>query len=147
MEQIGVKSALAATVWVAVLVLLLGAGCASGTKSGGTASHAFPTGTFETKITPADVRRVGGPTWWAHWETLTFSKNGTVRDVWFRPRRADQPTTGGRLVVHGNQVWWGRDKFHWSYYRGLLTLRIVKNVNLDTLGFLIFQTHPWRKIR
>jgi len=115
-----------------------------------TQAPAFPTGRFETKITPADVARVGGPSWWAHWETLTYTKNGTFTDVWFHPRRADQPTTRGRYRIHGNRLYTfghGRtDVFRWSYYRSQLTLKIVNAPDLDPLGHLIVNTHPWRKI-
>jgi C4-dicarboxylate-binding protein DctP len=109
-------------------------------------ASAFPNGTFETRINAADVRGVSGPTWWAHWETLTFRKNGTFTDVWFHPRRPDQPTVNSTYAAHGRLERIGNDTFSWTYYRGSLTLRIVRNVDLDKLGYLIFQTHPWQKI-
>jgi C4-dicarboxylate-binding protein DctP len=111
----------------------------------------FPTGTFETKITPADVQGVGGPTWWAHWETRTF-RNGMVCGVWFHPRRADQPSGCSRYRVSGNTLYTLasngiRDSFRWSYYRGRLTLKPLKAPDLDELGILIFTAHSWRKIK
>src|SRR5438128_12431758 len=54
------------------------------------APSTFPLGTFETIITAHDVARAGFPARNAHYETLTFGRNGTWRDVWFHPRRADQ---------------------------------------------------------
>jgi TRAP-type C4-dicarboxylate transport system substrate-binding protein len=119
-------------------------------KAQGGSGGGFPTGTYETKITPADVARISGPAWWAHWETLTYTKNGTFTDVWFHPRRADQPTTRGRYRIHGDRLYTfghgSTDVFRWSYYRGQLTLKIVNAPDLDQLGHLIVNTHPWRKI-
>jgi hypothetical protein len=66
------------------------------------APSTFPLGTFETIITAQDVARAGLPAKNAHYETLTFRSNGTWRDVWFHPRRADQEPFGGHFTVKGN---------------------------------------------
>ena len=115
-------------------------------------AEAFPTGTFETKITPADVRGVDGLAWWAHWETLTFTKNGTFIDVWFHPRRPDQPTVRGRYFARGDRMYqiYGpgrKDSYRWSYNRGTLIMQPLSHPDLDELGMLIYTAHPWRKIR
>jgi hypothetical protein len=110
-------------------------------------SHAFPTGTFETILTRAQVVKAGFPGDNAHWETLTFRKNGTWLDVWFHPRRADQPPAGGTYTVHGDTLTLtpaGPDVLKWSYFRGQLTFRIV-NVP-DAFGQFTYTAHPWRKI-
>lgn len=105
----------------------------------------FPTGVFETKITPSDLRGTVFPSHNAHWETLTF-ENGTWRDVWFHPRRDDQPPAGGRYVVHGNELTLlpVHDVVRWSYYRGQLTFRIVDVA--DAFGRFTYTVHAWRRV-
>jgi TRAP-type C4-dicarboxylate transport system substrate-binding protein len=112
------------------------------------ASSVFPTGTFETKITVADLRGTGFPANNAHWETLTFRKNGTWRDVWFHPRRPDQPPAGGHYSVQGSVITLtpaNPDVLHWSYDRGQLTFRVVSDP--DRFGRFTYTAHPWRKIK
>lgn len=108
----------------------------------------FPTGTFETQITVADLRGRGFPANNAHWETLTFRKNGTWRDVWFHPRRPDQPPAGGHYSVRGSVITLtpaNPDVLHWSYDRGQLTFRVVSDP--DRFGRFTYTVHPWRKIK
>ena len=124
----------------------LAAGCSTG--SGGDAAAprgAFPQGTFETKITHADLRGTAFPSDNAHWETLSFH-NGTWRDVWFHPRRGDQPPAGGRYAVHGQELTLlpVRDVVRWSYFRGQLRFRIVDVA--DSFGRFTYTVHPWRRI-
>jgi hypothetical protein len=111
-------------------------------------SHPFPTGTFETILTRADVVKAGFPPENAHWETLTFRKNGTWWDVWFHPRRADQPPGGGKYTVRGDTLTLtpaGPDVVKWSYFQGQLTFRIVSVP--DAFAQFTYTAHPWRKIR
>jgi TRAP-type C4-dicarboxylate transport system substrate-binding protein len=111
------------------------------------APHPFPTGTFETILTRAQVTKAGFPADNAHWETLTFRKDGTWLDVWFNPRRPDQPPAGGKYTVRGDTLTLtpaGPDVLKWSYFRGQLTFRIV-NVP-DAFGQFTYTAHPWRKI-
>lgn len=114
----------------------------------GAAAPEFPTGTFETQITAADLRGTPFPAEDAHWERLTFRADGTWRDEWFHPRRADQPVGEGRYTVEGNVVTLmpaNPDVLKWSYYRGFLTFRIVSDP--DVFGSFTYTVHPWRKIR
>ena len=108
----------------------------------------FPTGTFETRITRADLRGTGFPLSNAHWEDLTFTSDGRWRDVWFHPRRTDQPPGGGRYTVRGNVVTLtpaNPDVLRWSYYRGLLTFRVISDP--DAFGRFTYTVHAWRRIR
>ena len=108
----------------------------------------FPTGTFETRITRADLRRTGFPLSNAHWEDLTFTNDGRWRDLWFHPRRADQPPASGRYTVRGNVVTLtpaNPDVLRWSYYRGLLTFQVISDP--DAFGSFTYTVHPWRRIR
>jgi TRAP-type C4-dicarboxylate transport system substrate-binding protein len=111
-------------------------------------SHPFPTGTFETVLTRSDVVNAGFPPENAHWETLTFRKNGTWWDVWFHPRRSDQPPGGGKYTVRGDTLTLtpaGPDIVKWSYFRGQLTFRIVSVP--DAFAQFTYTAHPWRKLR
>jgi TRAP-type C4-dicarboxylate transport system substrate-binding protein len=113
------------------------------------APHPFPTGTFETKLTRAQVIKAGFPADNAHWETLTFRNNGTWLDVWFNPRRPDQPPLGGKYTVHGDTLTLnfpntGRDVLKWSYFRGQLTFRVVSVP--DPFAQFTYTAHPWRRI-
>jgi hypothetical protein len=124
----------------------LASGCGSGSSGGAAAPRgAFPEGTFQTKITRADLGGTGFPSDNAHWETLTFH-NGTWRDIWFHPRRADQPPAGGRYVVHGHELTLlpVGDVVRWSYYRDKLTFRIVDVA--DSFARLTYTAHAWRRI-
>jgi dipeptidyl aminopeptidase/acylaminoacyl peptidase len=112
------------------------------------ASRAFPTGTFRTKITTTDLYNAG----WrdsndAHWETLNFRQDGTWRTVWSHPRVPDQPPAAGRYVVHGDTMRFlgTPDTVAWSYANGLLTFRIVHVP--DRLARIGYTAHPWQKIR
>jgi hypothetical protein len=113
------------------------------------APHPFPTGTFETILTRAQVTKAGFPADNAHWETLTFRKDGTWLDVWFNPRRPDQPPLGGKYTVHGDTLTLnfpntGRDVLKWSYFRGQLTFRVVSVP--DPFAQFTYTAHPWRRI-
>jgi TRAP-type C4-dicarboxylate transport system substrate-binding protein len=112
-----------------------------------TVSRAFPTGTFETKLTRAEVVKAGFPPDNAHWETLTFRKDGTWLDTWFHPHRADQNPAGGTYTVHGDTLTLtpaGPDTLKWSYFRGQLTFKVVSVP--DAFGQFTYSAHPWRKI-
>jgi TRAP-type C4-dicarboxylate transport system substrate-binding protein len=107
----------------------------------------FPTGTYETRITVADLRDTGFPPSFAHFERVTFRKDGTWRDVWFHPRLANQPPGGGHYTVHGNVVKLvpaNPDTVRWSYYRGVLTFTII-DVS-DAFARFTYTVHPWRKV-
>ena len=117
-------------------------------RIGGATPPRFPTGTFETKITSADLRGTPFPLENAHWETLTFRKDGTWRDVWLHPRRADQPPGEGHYTVRGDVITLvpaNPDVLRWSYYRGLLTFKVISDP--DAFGSFTYTVHPWRKIR
>jgi hypothetical protein len=132
---------------VLVFAALALAGCGgSASRSMGGESRRLPTGTFETKISRADLERTGFPLMNAHWETLTF-EHGRWRDVWFHPRRADQPSAGGTYVVDGDELTLlpPRDVVRWSYYRGQLTFRIV-DVS-DAFARFVYTVHAWRRVR
>jgi hypothetical protein len=118
----------------------------SGGGSPTTVQGAFPQGTFETRITLSDLRNTGFPSSNAHWETLTF-RNGRWRDVWFHPRRTDQPSAGGRYVNRGGELTLlpVHDVLRWSYYRNQLTFRIVSVP--DGFARFTYTVHPWRRIR
>jgi hypothetical protein len=118
------------------------------TANGASVSAGFPMGTFETKITTTDLFNAG----WrdyndAHWETLTFNKDGTWRDVVFHPRFKDQPPFSGKYVVTGHELrlLGTPDVLHWSYADGKLTLRVVHVP--DRLGRIVYTAHPWTKTR
>lgn len=120
--------------------------CAHGPATQPT-SQRFPTGTFETKLTADDVVKAGFPANKAHWEALTFRKDGTWLDVWFHPRQADNPPGGGRYIVRGDTVKLtpaGPDTVKWSYFRGQLTFQIVSVP--DSFAQFTYTAHPWRKI-
>jgi dipeptidyl aminopeptidase/acylaminoacyl peptidase len=108
---------------------------------------AFPTGTFRTKITAADLVRAGLDPADAHWETVTYRADGTWRDVWSHPTVASQPPETGRYVVHGAalRILGTPDTVRWRYANGALTYAVV-NVP-DRLARLIYTAHPWRRLR
>lgn len=108
----------------------------------------FPVGTFETRITAADLRGTVFPLENAHWERLTFRQDGTWRDVWFHPSRADQAAGEGRYTVRGDVLTLtpaNPDVLRWSYYRGRLTFTVISDP--DAFGSFTYTVHPWRKIR
>jgi hypothetical protein len=107
----------------------------------------FPLGTFETIITAHDVAQAGFPADNAHYETLTFRSNGTWRDVWFHPRRADQEPFGGHYTVIGNvlRLHPTPDTLRWSYSHGLLTLHPLSVP--DAFARFVYAAHPWKKIK
>jgi hypothetical protein len=132
---------------VLVFAALALAGCGgSASRSIAVKSGRFPTGTFETKISGADLERTGFPLRNAHWETLTF-EHGRWRDVWFHPRRSDQPPGEGDYVVHGHELTLlpPRDVVRWSYYRDQLTFRIV-DVS-DAFARFVYTVHAWRRVK
>jgi hypothetical protein len=108
---------------------------------------AFPLGTFETILTRQDVSRGGFPADDAHYETLTFSSNRTWRDLWFHPRRADQPPASGHYTVKGNvlRLLGTPDSVRWSYANHLLSLRPISVP--DAFARFTYAAHPWRKIK
>jgi C4-dicarboxylate-binding protein DctP len=122
--------------------------CPSASTPTSTAESAFPTGTFETVITKADVAKAGFPANDAHTETLTFGKNGTWLDTWLDPRESDQPPAAGRYTVRGDVLTFGPpagpDVVKWSYFRDQLTFKIVSVP--DAFGQFTYTAHPWRKI-
>jgi TRAP-type C4-dicarboxylate transport system substrate-binding protein len=122
--------------------------CPSASTPTSTAESAFPTGTFETVITKADVAKAGFPPNDAHTETLTFGKNGTWLDTWFDPRESDQPPAAGRYTVRGDVLTFGPpagpDVVKWSYFRDQLTFKILSVP--DAFGQFTYTAHPWRKI-
>jgi len=134
---------------LAALACLIGVSSSFAGGAGQTrkSASAFPLGTFETIITRQDVARGGFPADDAHYETLTFSRNGTWRDVWFHPRRADQAPAGGHFAVKGNvlRLLGTPDSVRWSYSLGLLTLRPVSVP--DAFARFTYTVHPWRKIK
>ena len=132
--------------WILALAALA-AGCSGASGDGsGSAHEAFPQGTFVTKITGPDLHDTGFPSGNAHWETLTF-RDGTWRDVWFHPRRADQPPARGRYVINDHELTLlpVRDVVRWSYFRGQLTFRIVEVA--DSFARFTYTVHPWRRIK
>jgi hypothetical protein len=131
---------------LACLLAVPSALAAATTKSRATAP-AFPLGTFETILSAKDVARGGFPANDAHYETLTFRSDGTWRDVWFHPRRADQEPFGGHYSVKGNvlRLLPTPDSVRWSYAGGLLTLHPL-NVP-DAFARFVYATHPWKKIK
>ena len=109
---------------------------------------AFPTGTFLTKLSKQDVVAAGFPASDAHWETLTFRKDGTWTDIWFHPKQANQGPTNARnrYIVTGNKLrlLTTPDTVRWQYANGLMTFTIV-NVP-DKMARLAYIAHPWRKL-
>ncbi|HVH50879.1 MAG TPA: hypothetical protein VM690_01935 [Gaiellaceae bacterium] len=135
-------------------VLAFAAACLVASVLGGVSRAApagsftsFPTGTFLTKITPADVSAKGLPAKDAHWETLTFRSNGTFRDVWFHPTRPDQEPLEGHYVVKGEtlRLLPTPDVLRWRYASGRLSLSIIHVP--DPLARLVYTAHPWQKIK
>jgi hypothetical protein len=114
---------------------------------GAPASSGPPPGTYVTKITAADLVRVGLSREDAHWETLTLRVDGTWRDVWFHPRAADQPPAHSRYVVEGDRIrlLGTPDTLRWKYARGRLTFTVVHVP--DRLARLVYTAHAWTKIR
>jgi hypothetical protein len=124
------------------------AAVAFGTTSGATASaDRFPTGTFLTKITPADLYRAGLDLNDAHWDKLTFRADGTWVDIWFHPRVPDQPPARGHYVVRGDtlRLLGTPDTVRWHYDGQALTFKVVHVP--DRLARLGYVAHPWRRIR
>jgi hypothetical protein len=107
----------------------------------------FPTGTFLTKLSKQDVVAAGLPASDAHWETLTFRKDGTWTDIWFHPKQANQPPTNARnhYVVTGNKLrlLTTPDTVRWHYANGLMTFTIVSVP--DKMARLAYTAHPWQK--
>jgi hypothetical protein len=112
------------------------------------AASTFPRGTFETIISAQDVARAGFPANNAHHETLTFRSNGTWRDVWFHPRRADQEPFGGHFTVKGNvlRLLPTPDTLRWTYSHSLLLTLHPLSVP-DAFARFVYATHPWKKIK
>jgi hypothetical protein len=107
----------------------------------------FPTGTFLTKLTKQDVIAAGFPASDAHWETLTFRKDGTWTNVWFHPKQTNQPPTNPRhkYVITGNKLrlLTTPDTVRWHFANGLMTFTIVSVP--DKMARLAYTAHPWRK--
>jgi hypothetical protein len=131
------------------LACLLGAASATAATTAQTrgAAPTFPLGTFETILTARDVARAGFPAKNAHYETLTFRSDGTWRDVWFHPRRADQEPFGGPFDVKGNvlRLHPTPDTLRWSYTQGLLILHPLTVP--DAFARFVYAAHPWKKIK
>ena len=118
------------------------------TTSGAAASREhFPTGTFLTKITTADLFRAGLDLNDAHWEKVTYRADRTWVDIWFHPRVSDQPPAHGRYVVRGDtlRVLGTPDTVRWHYDGRALTFKVVHVP--DGLARLIYTAHPWQRIR
>ncbi len=113
------------------------------------AAKPFPTGTFETVLTRAEVIKAGFPASNAASQTLTFRKNGTWWNVVFDPTTPQNPPGGGRYTVRGDILTLGPpagpDVLKWSYFRGELTFQIVSVP--DPFAQFGYTAHPWRKIR
>jgi hypothetical protein len=107
----------------------------------------FPTGTFMTKITTADLYRAGLDPNDAHWEKVTYRADGTWVDIWFHPRVSDQPPAHGRYLVRGDtlRVLGTPDTVRWHYDGRSLTFKIVHVP--DRLARLIYTAHPWQRTR
>jgi hypothetical protein len=115
--------------------------------SGAAASNGdFPTGTFLTKITPADLYRAGLDPNDAHWDKLTVRPDGTWVDIWFHPRVPDQPPARGRYVVRGDTVRFlgTPDTVRWHYDGHALTFTVIHVP--DRLARLGYAAHPWQRI-
>jgi hypothetical protein len=112
-----------------------------------THSNRFPTGTFLTKITTADLYGVGLDLNDAHWDKLTFGAEGTWTDIWFNPRVADQPPARGRYVVRGDtlRLLGTPDTLRWHYTARTLTFSIIHVP--DALARLGYTAHPWQKTK
>jgi len=117
------------------------------TSGAAASSDQFPTGTFLTKITTADLYRAGLDVNDAHWEKVTYRADGTWVDIWFHPRVSDQPPAHGRYVVHGDtlRVLGTPDTVRWHYDGRALTFKVVHVP--DRLARLIYTAHPWQRIR
>jgi len=105
----------------------------------------FPAGTFLTKISAEDLPRAGLPVEDAHWERLTFGKDGTWRDVWFHPTVRGQPPARGRYVVTGDELrlLGTPDLVRWRYSKTELAFTVV--FFTDTAAPEIYTVHPWHK--
>jgi hypothetical protein len=123
----------------------------------GQAKTPFPQGTFVTVLTAQDFDRAGVPRPNA---PLPATQTTTIRGRRWREvetPRAPDTSGGGRLVVRGDQVTFitenppgavpfrVRDVLRWSYFRGLLTFRIIGV--LDGGARVSYTAHPWRKIK
>jgi hypothetical protein len=135
---------------------MVGASCVLGfALLGGTAgavgsqfaSSGFPTGTFLTKITIADLQRAGLDPNDAHWEKVTYRADGTWVDVWFHPRLPDQPPAHGRYTVRGDKLrlLGTPDTVRWQYDGHALRFKVIRVP--DRLARLVYTAHPWQRIR
>jgi TRAP-type C4-dicarboxylate transport system substrate-binding protein len=128
-------------------------GSASSRSRAGT--DRFPQGTFQTRITRADLIRAGlnhAPNYPA---TETLIVKGKTWRGFLTPRRPEQPDAGGRLIVDGNRVTFvleyppegkgTRDVLKWSYFRDRLTFEVVDVV--DAGAQLGYTAHPHRKVK
>ena len=119
----------------------------TGSHTAGGADDQVPTGTFLTKITRQDLVRAGLDPFDAHWETVTFTKDGRWRSVWFHPTVRDQPPEHGRYRVTGGvlRVLGTPDSVRWRFGQDRLTFEIVHVP--DALARLIYTAHPWQRVR
>jgi hypothetical protein len=133
--------------FTALACVLAAPSALAGTAQTRATASAFPRGTFKTIISAQDVAQAGFPANNAHYETLTFRSNGTWRDVWFHPRRADQEPFGGHFTVKGNvlRLLPTPDRLRWTYSHGLLTLHPLSVP--DAFARFVYATHPWKKIK
>ena len=110
----------------------------------------FPQGTYEETVTKADFGR----------QHVTPNPQADFPSPWRITMRDgrwhtnEREPTGGRYVVHGDEVTFlyddppenkGRtETVKWTYYRGGLTFRIVAVA--DSGSRAIYVSHPWRRI-
>jgi hypothetical protein len=111
-----------------------------------TRAPGYPTGTFLTRITVGDLARAGLSPDDAHSETLTFTRDGTWRAVWFQPSVRGQPPEHGRYRLTGDRLRMlgTPDTVRWRYEDGRITFTIVHVP--DALARLTYRAHPWRRV-
>jgi hypothetical protein len=142
---------------LSLVALLATTGCSSGSgkTKAASAKEPFPEGAFVTTVTAADFDRA------RHWHNIPLpsSYTLTLHDGRWRhvetPTVPDQPPGGGAYVVHRDEVTFitayppeakgVRETLKWSYYRRLLTLRVVTVA--DSGARLMWSSHPWRRKR